>query len=494
MTATAAEPARVQGSLWRPMVLAMGKTGGASIASGLLSALGTKVIASMLGPGSVALLQTLQQLRDGAVTAATTNGKTALVHGASALEGIERREYVRTVMLFFAIGTVAVVLAMVAVPGTVAAWNKLPASMGKLLGWLVGTVALLSMFVFMTAVLNALKEIGKLALLQLASPLVAAIVAWPAVTAIRSGHPVGMMLFLAIPAAASVGAAVIAFRGHRDELAYWFRGPGRWWSSEAARGFLSISGAMLVSGLAATATLLAVRASITHHQGLAITGPFDAAWNISMNHVTLILASVQAYYLPTLSSAKSSRERKEQIRGMLMLAALASVPVIVAIASLKPVVIGLLYSSQFAASPGFLRWTLMGDYLKVSSWVLATPMIAAGNLGAFLLFDLLTQAAFFGAAIGFAKVLEAAEGAAIGFLISYAIYFALCYAFARAKFGFRFGGAGLCAWLGGLLLVGGASASAWSDRAAHLANAACWIALAATFSAGFAIYMRRRDA
>ena len=70
---TAAEPARAERSLWRPMILAMGKTGGASVLSGLFSALGTKIVAAMLGPGAIALLETLQQLRDAAVTCATAN-------------------------------------------------------------------------------------------------------------------------------------------------------------------------------------------------------------------------------------------------------------------------------------------------------------------------------------------------------------------------------------------------------------------------------------
>ena len=102
---TAARPARVEASLWRPMIAAMGKTGGGSIASGLLGALGTKIVAAMLGPGSIALLATLQQLRDAAVTVATANGRTALVQGASALQGIARREYLRTVALLFSGGT-----------------------------------------------------------------------------------------------------------------------------------------------------------------------------------------------------------------------------------------------------------------------------------------------------------------------------------------------------------------------------------------------------
>src|SRR5665213_2311500 len=102
---TAIEPAPSEKTLWRPMVAAMGKTGGGAIASSLLSALGTKIIAVTLGPGAVALLGTLQQLRDGAVTAATANGRTALVQGASALEGVARREYLRTAALLFASGT-----------------------------------------------------------------------------------------------------------------------------------------------------------------------------------------------------------------------------------------------------------------------------------------------------------------------------------------------------------------------------------------------------
>lgn len=491
---TAVTPAQAEESLWRPLVAAMGKTGGGSIASGLLSALGTKIIAALLGPGSIALLATLQQLRDGAVTVATANGRTALVQGASALEGIERREYLRTVALLFAGGTFLVAAAMLTMPASIARWSRLPASSEALLPWLAATAALLSAFVFLTAILNAFREIGKLALVQIASPLVAAMVAWPLAAKVRAGHPVGLVLYLAIPAALAVAAAAVALRGHRDLLREWLRGPGRWWSVSAARGFLSISGAMMISALTATTVLLAVRGSITRHEGLAMTGQFDAAWNISINQVTLILGSVQAYYLPTLAAAKTARERSRHIGGMLMVATLATVPVIVALAALKPLAVSLLYSPQFASSPGFLRWTLLADYLKVSSWVLATPMLATRDVGAFLGSDLVTHAVFLGGAMFFARLVKPAEGVAIGFLVSYAVYFALCYGYAHTRHGFRFGPAGAAAWIAGLVLITGASANAWSDTTVHIARASFWIVLAIGFSAGFALHIRRREA
>jgi PST family polysaccharide transporter len=250
---------------------------------------------------------------------------------------------------------------------------------------------------------------------------------------------------------------------------------------------------MLASGLAATAILLTVRGSITRSEGLAMTGQFDAAWNISMNHVTLILGSVQAYYLPALAASKSAVERGRQMRGMLLVATLATVPAIVALAALKPLAIHLLYSTAFVSSPGFLRWTLIGDYLKVSSWVLATPMLAARDVGVFLASDLAAHAVFFGAATFLARFVRPAESAAIGFVVSYAIYFGLCYAYARTRHGFRFGPAGRAAWLGGLILILGASASAWSDTTVHLARAAVWMLLATGFSAAFAVYTGRRE-
>jgi hypothetical protein len=347
-------------------------------------------------------------------------------------------------------------------------------------------------FVFLTAILNALREIGKLALVQVVSPLAAALIAWPLATSVQKGHPTALVLFLLIPAALTVLAAAVALAPDRDPLRGWFRGPGRWWSSTAAGSFFSISGAMLASGLAATAVLLAVRGSITRRQGLAVTGQFDAAWNISMNQVTLILGSVQAYYLPALAASQGRHERGRQIQGMLMAATLVTVPVIVALAALKPLAVSLLYSPQFALSPGFLRWTLMGDYLKVSAWVLATPMLATRDVGVFLSTDLMTHAVFFGAALLLARIVQPAEGAAIGFLISYALYFALCYAYARARHGFRFGATGLCLWLTGLVLIIGASAHAWSDTFVPLARASLWIVLALCFSAGFALHLRRR--
>ena len=52
------------------------------------------------------------------------------------------------------------------------------------------------------------------------------------------------------------------------------------------------------------------------------------------------------------------------------MAALAAAGAIAAIALLKPWLLTLFYSAAFRPAAGYLRWTLLGDYLKVTSWIL----------------------------------------------------------------------------------------------------------------------------
>jgi PST family polysaccharide transporter len=489
---TAVEPAQAEAPLWRPMVLALGKTGGASMVSGLVGALGIKIVASLLGPGVLAWLQTLQQVRDGAVIVATANGRMALVQGASELDGVRRREFVRTVAVLFSCGAFVVAAAITAAPAAFVRWNRLPEGSESVLPWVALSIALISVFTFLTAILNALGAIGKLAMLQLISPLAAALVAWPVAMAVRQGRPAAIAGYIAIPAAASAWAGLLALRGHRAEVSAWVRGAGRVFAAGAARHFFSVSSAMLVSGLAATAVLLAVRGSITRAENLSATGQFDAAWNISMNHVTLILGSIQAYYLPLLSGARSQEQRARQVRGMLVVASLATAPVIVALACMKPWVVAILYSHAFSASPRILRWTLVADYLKVSAWVFMTPMLAARRLGAFLVVDLLAQAVFLGGARLFSRVPSASEGAAIGFLASNVVRFALSMAYAELRLELPLGVNAVAAWGAGLVLVISASAWFWTAQSTELAAALLWATAATGICAAFALYVRGR--
>ena len=453
-----APPDRME--IWRPVVAAMGKTGAASLASGCLGALATKIIAVTAGPASVALLTTLQQTRQMALVAATGNGQTALVQGASAFHAKHRREYLRTVAWLFLGATVAVVLALAGAPRLIESVAGLPAGTESLLRWLAIPLALSVVFVFLSAMLNALGGIGRLGVLQVAASLAMAVGAWPAARWLLDGRVQGLVCLLGFSAAVSVVLAAGLLIRDREQLRNWFCGAGRLWTWGAARHFFSISGAMLISGLAATAVLLWVRRRITASQGPAVTGQFDAAWNISMNHVTLVLSSLQTYFLPAMARSRSEA-RNARISSVLTIAAVAATALITALALVKPWALVLFYSSAFRPAAVYLRWTLVGDYLKVAGWILSIPILAAADMKVFLTADLAALGVFLAASAGLDRWMSAAESAGAAFVLMHAAHLGICAGYVHRKYGYQPSRLAAAVWTGGLAVVAGVSLLTW---------------------------------
>ncbi len=448
-----------QPSGWRPLLRAASLTGAAAVTSAALSVAATKIFAAMLGPVEVAVLTTLQQIRQAGVTGATLNGQTALVQGVSSRHGAERRQFLRTVLMLMTTATLLVTVLALAEPGWLASLTGLGAQRAGLVRWLALPVVFSSALVFLSAVLNARGEIGRLALVQMASPATMAVLAYPVVRLLRAGHPDPLVWWLAASAAVAAMLALAVL--NREPVKRWFRGRGPWWSAEAARGFLTMSGAMLAGGSPAALVLLAARARILHQQGFAVAGQFDAAWAISMNHVSLVLASLQTFCLPVLARTPDRAERNAHLTRMLTAAALASAAIICVLALLKPVVLALFYSDAFREASRYLRWTLVGDYLKVSSWVLSIPMLASADMRAFLLADLSAFAVFAAGAAIAGHFRGAAEGTAMAFVAMYAAHLAICGWIAWRRYGFRPGPRMALIWTGGLLAVVAVSIVTW---------------------------------
>jgi len=447
---------------WRPLLRGAGLIGLAAVASGVMTAVATKIFAAMLGPAEVAVLATLQQIRQSGLTVATLNGQTALITGLSARSGGERREYLRTVLLLMTAATALVAAVVWIGPGWLASITGLGAERAPLVRWLAVVVALSCVLVFLSAMLNARGVIGGLALVQFASPAAMAVLAYPIARTVRVGHEGALVAWLAAAALVAIGLALVVLR--RQSIRHWFRGDGCWWSSRAARGFLTISGAMLASGTVASLVLVSARSRILHRQGFMVAGQFDAAWAISMNHVSLVLASLQTCCLPVLARISSRTERGTHLNRMLTSAALAATAAICVIALLKPLVVTWLYSDAFRDAAMYLRWTLVGDYLKVSSWVLSIPMLASADMRLFLTADLGAYVVFAGGTAAASYFRGAAEGTAIAFVLMYAAHLGITGAIAWLRYGFRPARWTTLIWMGGLLAVVAVSVATWETR------------------------------
>jgi O-antigen/teichoic acid export membrane protein len=467
LEAPASHQARGKWSAWQPLLSAISKTGGGSVVSGLFAAAAVKCVALAAGPAGIAQLASLQQIRQAALVIATGNGQTALVQGASSMNAGMRRTYLWTCAAIFFVLSCLVALALLIFPGFVLTWAGLASSMAGLIRWMIVPVTLSAMFVYISALLAAKAEMGGLALAQTAAAGAMALGMWGLSSSLKQGHSGALVGALALSGAAGVAMAALSLtRGQRQGSASGRRAPAEF-APWAVRHFFSISGSMLLTSLAGTVAVLAVRAQITGRQGLEVTGAFDAAWAISMGHVSLVLSSLQTYCLPLLARCRSSAEIAERLSRILTVASLLAAGAIVLIAICKPYLLPLFYAKEFSAASQYLRWTLIGDYLKVTSWVLSVPILAAARMRVFLLADLIAYGTFAGAATllpGIFPGWSTAESAAIAFVLMYAAHLMFCgvylyHAHAVAPAAWSGG-----AFLGGLVLVG--LASAWTWRAA----------------------------
>ena len=194
---------------WRPLLRAAGFTGSGSVLSAALSVTATKIFAAMLGPAEVAVLATLQQIRQAGLTGATLNGGTALVQGATARQGRERREFLRTALLLMGSATALAAVFLLAAPGWIAASTGLGAERSGLIRWLAVPLAFSSALVFLGALLNARGAIGRLALVQVASPAALALLAYPVARTIRTGHEGALVWWMAAAAFTAAALALV---------------------------------------------------------------------------------------------------------------------------------------------------------------------------------------------------------------------------------------------------------------------------------------------
>ena len=430
------------------------KTGSGTVGRLFFGILGTKIMAVVLGPAGIGLLSLLRQTRQTALTMATVSGNVALVQGIASRGITERNAYIRTVFcIILPLGALScAVMSLFAPEIARAVLRRGDMEAVSLVRWLALPVFLGVLLMFFNGLLNGYRAIGRLAFVSVISTFVVALLAYPTAQLVNEGY---LLAFIWMMTASVLSALAVAgyFLWREGWLASLLRGAVLGIQVQAARHFFSIAVTTLITGLAATGTLLVVRSMITQEQGLSGAGIFDVAWTLSIMYVGLVTASFGTYYLPTLSGITDPKERILLMRQLFYLATLLMVPVVVTVIVLKPLVVHLLYSSKFLPSLDIIRWMLIGDYLKVTSWVLAFPILAYADMRTFLWSELLWNGLFcmgtYFAVVQWGHL----EGVGITFLLVYATYLIFTMIYCRVRHHFTLTRGMVWHWFAGLALV-----------------------------------------
>ena len=237
---------------------------------------------------------------------------------------------------------------------------------------------------------------------------------------------------LSAPAASVFIAGYYAAKLPRPQTAY------EWLAiQQECRAMLKLGMPLMAAGLLTLATQLAVRSIILGDLGLDASGCFQAAWAISMTYIGLVLGAMSTDYFPRLTEAIDDHKLatvlvNEQAEMALLLAG----PVLLAMITLAPWVIHVLYAESFSPATEVLRWQVLGDILKVSTWPLGFIVLAMGRGGVFIGTQFIWNAIYLGAiVIGINKWGLVISG--MGFWLAYLVQYAVVMAVAIYLIGFR---------------------------------------------------------
>lgn len=365
----------------KELTLAFLKSGVASILSTIFGIVSTKIFAVTLGPSGIGVYSLLKQILFFAMTLGTLGGQTALIQGLSSKTGSNKAEYMRSAFQIFVICTFVVLILLTLLPDKIAIYSfgQSWADKVNLVRWLVLPIAITVLSIFLTSVLNSYKAISSLALGQMVAAISGALLAYPVATYISNNGSIAFAWYMAANSAVAISLyGIVAYRNG-------------WLNSlrcsaltqiniGAIRYFIGFASVSLITNLVACGGLLFIKVLIAKNGGLAAAGLFDVSWTISMIYLSLILNSFSTYYLPRLSEVGSHEDRCQIINDVMRLCIIIMAPIIVVLVVSKSVVVELGYSERFKDSIKMMQWMFIGDYFKVTSWVLSVSALAKAEM------------------------------------------------------------------------------------------------------------------
>ncbi|WP_312087789.1 O-antigen translocase [Acinetobacter variabilis] len=265
------------------------------------------------------------------------------------------------------------------------------------------------------AILNGKKEILKLVLANIAGSLFALVIT--GILAIKL-QLYGALIALSIYQ--SIAFIVTLILCHRAD---WFEFSSLLGKIDLGitKKFASFILMALVSAICVPLSQMLIRAYLTQEFSLAYAGYWEAMIRLSTVYLLLVTTTLGVYYLPRLSELNAIDEIKKEVylgyKFIFPLAVLGGICVFI----LRDWIINLLFSPSFAPMQDLFLWQMMGDALKIGSWILAYLMLSKAMTKLYICTEIIFTVSLIALTYICTQVFGF-EGVSIAHLINYGLY------------------------------------------------------------------------
>lgn len=181
----------------------------------------------------------------------------------------------------------------------------------------------------------------------------------------------------------------------------------------------------LVSVFVGNIVQIWLRKIIIAEFGMSYAGYWDAMNKLSDGYLMLVGSILSVYYVPKLSKLQKYAEIKKEVYYGYKWILPLTVITCLAIFILKEWIVRLLFTDQFLPMLQLLSWQLLGDVIKIGSWILSFMMLSKAMTKIFIGTEVFFALTVIPLTIFFIKI-WGFKGVAIAFTINYLIYWIVC--------------------------------------------------------------------
>lgn len=402
---------------------------GISVVIKMVTLLGiNKILAVYVGPAGYASLGQFQN----AVQMITTFASGAINTGVIKYtaehyedEALQHKVW-RTAGTISLVGSLITSVLVIIFSDSLAGWFLNDEGLGSVFVWFASALTLFVFNTLLLAILNGKKEIHRYVIANIAGSLFA--LAVTSVMAIQFGLYGALVALAVYQSLTFIVTLMLIYRASWFKFSYLFGVIDK----QAAKNLSKYAAMALVSAACVPVSNILIRDYLGESLGWDFAGYWEAMWRLSGAYLMLVTTTLGVYYLPKLSELQNSADiKKEIIQGYKIILPTAVVCGVV-IYLLRDFIIRILFSADFAPMEQLFLWQIVGDVIKIASWIMGFVLAAKAYFILHIAFQILFPGLFYILTVFFVDLMSL-EGVVVAYAITYFFHFILMYSALKFK-------------------------------------------------------------
>lgn len=399
-----------------------------AVAVKMITLLGiNKVLAIYVGPSGYAAIGQFQN----AVQIITTVASGAINTGVTKYTAEYHDDEKRQQAIWRTSGTIALISSLFTAllvsifNKPLAGWFLNDETMGSVFIWFSCSLIFFVFNTLLLAILNGKKEIQRYVTANIAGSVIS--LAITSLLTIFYGL-YGALIALAIYQSLNfIATLILTYKLSWFKLRYFFGSVDK----SSLKNLLKYAAMAITSAACVPLSHILVRNHIGETLGWNNAGYWEAMWRLSGAYLMFVTMTLSVYYLPRLSELKSYSEvKKEIISGYKIILPVAAICGVF-IYLLRDFIIRVLFTSDFHEMETLFFWQMIGDTLKIGSWILAFLMLSKALTLAFIITEIVFASLFYFLTVFFVNH-YGLEGAAIAHTVNYLLYWVVAFYIAKS--------------------------------------------------------------